>query len=519
MHELGHGLVCRRYGGSIRETGIIFAILTPMAYVDATSSWSFRSRWQRIHTAVAGVYVELLTASVAVIAWTSSDSPLVRHLLQNIIVMATLSTLVFNLNPLMRFDGYYVLSDLLQIPNLSRQANDVVRSTCRAVLFGDSGSVPAAVGSRRRILLVYGVAALIWRLLVSLSLLIAASVLFHGAGLGLAALGVVCWFGRPVWNTLTGLWQLRLQNPERLIRAALVFSAAAAVAAGGAFGMPAPVMTGAPGIVDYTNGEVVRASTAGFVDAVHVRDGQTVSAGDLLISLRNDEVTSEYSSLQKKLAQETLRLQTAARDHDAGAANVASGNLDSLKKQLEECQNQVDGLALHAGRDGRVVGRELTRLTGTYAKAGTELLTIGLENEKELQLSIGQTDLSTSLTLIGAPLKVRIGTHPAVTGVLDRVNPQATRAVPHQALAAVSGGPLPVVENENQESDSTDTALRLTEHRFTAIVKFSAEDACLLHCGERGSASLGLQRASLGVHLWRSACRWFDDQLSDVSSD
>ena len=518
VHELAHGLVCRRYGGSIRETGIILAFFTPMAYVDASSSWSFRSRWQRIHTAVAGVYVELLLASVAVIAWTSSESPLVRHVLQNVIVMASLSTLAFNLNPLMRFDGYYVLSDLLQIPNLSSQAGDIVRSSCRALLFGDSGSVPSPVGSRRRVLLVYGVAAFLWRILVSLSLLIAASVLFHGAGLALAALGVVCWFGRPLWKMLTGVWQLRLQHPERLIRAALVSVVASAVVAAGLFEMPAPVMTGAPGIVDYTNGEVVRAVTAGFVDAVHVQDGQTVSTGDLLITLRNDEVTSECSSLRKKLAQETLRLQTASRDHDGGAANIASGNLDSLKKQLDECQHQVDGLTLRAGRDGRVVGRELARLRGTYSKGGAELLTIGLENEKEMQLSIGQTDLSTSLTLIGEPLKVRIGTHPAVTGVLDRVNPQATRGIPHPALAAVNGGPLPVVENEKRESNSADAELRLTEHRFTAVVRFSADDARLLHCGERGFASLGLQRSSLGAHLWRTAHRWFDSQLSDDSA-
>ncbi len=514
-HELGHALVCRRYGGSIRETGIILAFFTPMAYVDASSSWSFRSRWQRIHTAVAGVQVELLFASLAMIAWIWCDSLLIRHLLQNMIVMASVSTLVFNLNPLMKFDGYYVLSDLLQIPNLSSQANGVVRSACHSWLFGGSGGAPLIVGSRRWILLLYGVASFLWRIIISVSLLIAASVLFHGAGLVLAALGVVCWFGRPMWNMLRGLRQLGLQHPERLIRAVLVSLMFAAVTAGGLFGLPAPVMTTAPGIVDYADGEVVRATTAGFVEAVHVHDGQAVSAGDLLISLRNEEVTSEYASLQKKHVQETLRLQTASRDHDGGAANVASGNLESLKKQLGECQQRVAGLTLRAGRDGRVVGRELPRLTGTFAKTGAELLTIGLEHEKELQVSIGQADLSASLTLIGQPLRVRIGTHPAVTGILDRVNPQATRAIPHPALAAVNDGPLPVVDNEARRTETADSAQQLTEHRFTAVVRFSAEDAIQLRAGERGSASLGLQRASLGVNLWRSVHRWLNDRLAE----
>jgi len=108
FHELAHGLVCYRYGGTIRETGVIIAFLAPLAYVDASSSWSFRSRWHRIHTALAGVHTELLIASLAMIAWTQCESPVLRHLLQNTIMMASLSTLLFNLNPLMKFDGYYL---------------------------------------------------------------------------------------------------------------------------------------------------------------------------------------------------------------------------------------------------------------------------------------------------------------------------------------------------------------------------------------------------------------------------
>jgi hypothetical protein len=182
FHELGHALVCHRYGGNIRETGVVIAFFAPLAYVDASSCWSFRSRWHRIHTALAGVYVELIIASLSILAWKWCDSVVLRHVLQNTIIMASVSTLLFNLNPLMKFDGYYVLSDLLQIPNLSTQANSVITELARRIFFGDSGSRPTVIGQQRWVLLAYGAAAMVWRLLVTFSLLIMASVLFHGAG-------------------------------------------------------------------------------------------------------------------------------------------------------------------------------------------------------------------------------------------------------------------------------------------------------------------------------------------------
>lgn len=518
FHELAHGLVCLRYGGNIRETGLMIAVFAPLAYVDASASWSFRSRWQRIHTAIAGVYIELVVASVSVVAWTQCDSTPVRHLLQNVIIMASVSTLLFNLNPLMRFDGYYVLSDLLQIPNLTSQANGALQSLLHQILLGSSGSRPSAIGKQRWILVTYGVCAFCWRILISLTLLIAASVLFHGAGIVLAAVGAILWFGRPLWGMCKSLQRLWQQHPERLLRASLVSLVFIAVSTAGLLGLPAPVMTTAPGIVEFTDGQVVRAVTAGFVVAVHVENGQEVVAGDQLISLRSDEVKSRFVDLQQQVAQEELRLKTASSGHDSGALSVAQGNLVSLTKKLAECQKQLDGLELRASRAGRVIGRDLKSLHETFATAGRELLTIGLEDEKEVQLSIAQRDLAVSTALVGQPLKIRIGTHPAVNGILLQVNPRASRSVPHPALAAVYGGPLPVVEADPEEHSSRDERLRLTEHRFTAIVQLPAKDAAELRCGERGIASLGLFRGSLGTYVWRSSHDWINRQFARLKT-
>lgn len=511
VHELGHGLVCLKYGGNVRETGIIFAMFAPLAYVDASSSWSFRSRWHRIHTAIAGVYIELIIASIAVLLWTTTSSLTLRHVLQNVIITASVSTLLFNLNPLMKFDGYYILSDLLEIPNLASQAAEVLKSFARRIFLGTSGSIPVTTGGRRWVLLAYGLASLIWRLVVMVSLLLAASVLLHGAGITLAFLGVVVWVGRPALKFLKDGRSLWLQHPERFFRASLLGGTGIAITVLAMIGLPAPVMTTAPGVVDFTDGEIVRAETEGFIEQIHVESGQFVAEGDVLVTLRNDDVKTRLIDLQQKVAQEESRLQSASHNHDLGALHIAQGNLDSFRKQLRECQHQADGLQLKAARSGRIIGREFRSLTGTYAKAGMELMTIGLDDAKELRLSVGQRDLPVASSLVGQSLKIRIGTAPPVVGTLTRINPKGSRSIPHQALAATNGGPLPVVESGKANADGE--RLELAEHRFTAIVTLPAADANRFFCGQRGTVSLGLPKASLGKHVWTACEDWFRDRL------
>jgi len=467
---------------------------------------------------LAGVYIELIIASIAVIAWTQCDSALMRHILQNIIVMASVSTIVFNLNPLMKFDGYYVLSDLLQIPNLSSQANSILMSRMQKFLYGATSGQPTVLGRSRLVLIGYGAAACAWRLLVTLSLLMAASVLFHGAGLVLAAGGVLLWFCKPAWQFFMSLSRLWREFPERLFRAGFITGLIGVLMTLALRHLPAPVMTKAPGVVEFSNGAVVRPDTSGFIEAVHVSNGQDVVEGQLLVSLRNDDVINQFHDLEQQLAQEELRLQTAAGEHNSGALNVAQGNLLSLSRQLDECRKRLDGLQIRSARAGKVIARDLPSLIGTFTKAGIELMTIGREQEKEIRLSIGQRELSTSAALVGQHVKIRIGTHPAVSGKLLRVNPGASRAIPHPAMAAVNGGPLAVAEQDEKENEAGSDRLRLTEHRFTAIVQLPSDRAEEFRGGERGTAALGMHESSLGTHLWRLGHDWVREQLDLVKS-
>lgn len=518
IHEIGHGLVCLRYGGTIREMGIVFAFFAPLAFVDATSCWSFRSRAQRIHTAAAGVYIELLVASVASVWWSHTDSVVVAHLLHNVIVMATLSTLLFNINPLMKFDGYYILSDLLNIPNLASESSTALSQLVRRVAFGEIGCVPAVAGQKRWLLVAYGISAVFWRLLICGSILIAASVFFHGAGVVLAVVGVIAWFGPPLVRLAKLLLATHRGSPARLFRATLISSAAIAAGLALLLSVPPPVMSTAPGVVEYKDGQIVRAATAGFIRRVHVVDGQAVKSGDLLLELENKEVDQEYLDVVRQIRQEEIRLQRATREYDSGAISISQGNLRSLNQKAEEAEVRRAGLQLRAQTDGRVVSRRLNLMKDTHVDEGQELLTIGLENRKELRLSIGQPELSTALQWRNCELPIRVGTRPVVTGLLQRVNPRASQSLTHPALAATSGGSLAVIENSDRKSGADkQSPLKLTEHRFDAVIEFGPEQSRRLFCGERATVSFGVPDGSLAVHLYRSGRHWLQAQLDTAS--
>ncbi len=127
IHETAHGIVCKRFGGDIRQAGVVLIVLIPLPYVDVTSSWRFSSKWQRIYVAAAGMYAELFVAAIAAIVWSHCEPGMFRQQCYNIMIAGSVTTLFFNANPLMRFDGYYMLTDWLELPNLATHATQFLR--------------------------------------------------------------------------------------------------------------------------------------------------------------------------------------------------------------------------------------------------------------------------------------------------------------------------------------------------------------------------------------------------------
>ena len=136
FHEFGHGLACKHFGGEVHEMGAAFILLSPFLFCDATDSWMFAKKHRKLIVTMGGIYVELFIAAVAALVWANTDRGALNQVSYNIMVVASITTLLFNANPLMRFDGYYALADLLDVPNLREKARRYVLACVTTMTVG-----------------------------------------------------------------------------------------------------------------------------------------------------------------------------------------------------------------------------------------------------------------------------------------------------------------------------------------------------------------------------------------------
>lgn len=518
VHETSHGIVCRRYGGSVREGGITFVLFAPLAYVDVTSSWRFPSKWQRIHTAAAGMYSELLIASLAVIVWSRTEPGMLRDASFNVVIMASLTTLVFNANPLMRFDGYYILSDLLAIPNLYPNGQQYLRYLGRRYLLGVPDTPPRWTKGRDGVVKLYGLAAFVWRITVCAALVIAASTMFAGAGIVVAAVAIVLWLG----PGLTRLVKMVRTDPllTRGNGLRLLATTAGILALGTLLFtlIPWPGVVRAPAIIQYSPMAVVRAGSPGFVKKLMVHDGQVVQEGHVLAVLDNDDLRTELADIKLQVEDSRILCRSLMEDDHMAAYQAELKRCESLEAQSAQKQEQVDQLTVRAPITGQVIGRRLDSLLGTYLTQGAPLLCIGNRNTKELQISVGQDDLEAFTRRLKRPVMIRLAGVRRFTSTLIKVSPRASIEPLHEALCSPNGGPLAVRptpgDSDTSDGEGEAEGYQLLAPRFLAVVALRPRESSLLLAGQRGVASFWDENDTVGQHVCRSIDQWIRKKIA-----
>lgn len=512
VHELAHGTVCKKYGGHVRESGILLVVLAPLAYVDVSSSWQFRSSWQRIYTAAAGMHMELLIAAIAALVWNPANDTQLNHICVNLVLMASVTTLLFNANPLMKFDGYYILSDVIGIPNLNTSAQQYLRGLGRYLFLGMPRQRSPWTRGRAAVIGIYAILAFLWRITVTVSLTVAASLLFHGAGIVLAGLAIVLWLGLPTFQFLKYMIAGRPGDQPNARRFALAFGMLATVASGVLTLVPWPGALQAPAIVAYATDYSVRAATPGFVQEVLVESGQRVEAGQPLVVIDNPEISDELADLKLAIAQAEIQCRVLKQKQKLAAYQAEIERRTSLQQQLMEKQLQVDHLTIRAPAAGTLVATNLESLVGTYLREGTELGAIGDPSDKQLRVSIDQDDLSGFKNRVGDTVSVFLPGAPKVRGRLHEVDPRASVRPSHQAFCAVNQGPIAVRRADESPDDETggDVSLEYLAPRFVGIVDLSPGDQQLLACGQLGTVSCRPFRETIGQHLVATVQDWVE---------
>ncbi|MFC1828479.1 hypothetical protein ACFL0O_02580 [Thermodesulfobacteriota bacterium] len=221
LHEFGHAAVCKRFGGEVHTMGVMLLVFTPLPYMDATSSWSFRSRWHRALVGGAGMIVEIFVAALAVFLWARTGPGTLHSLAYNIMFIASVSTVLFNGNPLLRFDGYYILSDILDIPNLSTRSMMHLRHLVERYIFGYKESYSPSQSLKESFWLsIFGVLSGIYRFVVFAGIILFVADKFLLAGLIMALVCVISWGIVPLFRFVSSVIETGTSPPPRHPRAA-----------------------------------------------------------------------------------------------------------------------------------------------------------------------------------------------------------------------------------------------------------------------------------------------------------
>ncbi|HUE70392.1 MAG TPA: biotin/lipoyl-binding protein [Pirellulaceae bacterium] len=365
LHEFGHGLSCKHFGGECHELGGMLLVLTPALYCNVSDSWMLPNKWHRAAIGAAGMYVELFLASIATFLWWFSSPGLLNHICLSVMFICSVSTLIFNGNPLLRFDGYYILMDLLEIPNLRQKSSEILKRYMKEWCLGlEQPENPFLPQGNRWLFAVYTVAAVSYRWLVTFSILMFLNKVFEPYGLKIIGqtIALVGLFGlvvQPLWS----LWKF-LYTPGSLtkVKKNHVLATIGVIAAILLFVLfvPLPFSVKCVFEVQPRGGKQVFAGVAGELQEIKARPGDTVSEGDVILVMDNPRLRWELQSLagRRDEAKQALADLRRARFSDPTAGEQIEQAVETLaaaEKQLADKQAEVDRLTVTAPRGGVII--------------------------------------------------------------------------------------------------------------------------------------------------------------------
>jgi len=537
MHEFAHGLSCKHFGGECHEMGVMFLVLTPCLYCNVSDSWMLPSKWHRAAIGAAGMYVEVVLASVCTFLWWFSEPGLLNSLALNVMFICSVSTVIFNGNPLLRYDGYYILADLVEIPNLRQKATTILGQKMGEWFLGLEPIEDPFLPKRNQIFFaLYSVAAACYRWLVLFSILFFLYQLgkpyrLEILGQMLALMSVGGLIGQPIYRV-----SRFLSVPGRLdkVKKPRMYATAAGIVLLVVFVLYAPLPYHVLSTleIDARKADSVYVEVPGKLKVLHVRTGDYVAAGQVLAELESPELDIKIIEIQGACEQLEAQLKTLQRQRsrvgDAAAAIPETQSaIKARRQQLEDKRRERDRLTLRAPREGTVLpppwnsrteepegilpgwtGIPLDRRNlGAHLEQGTLFCKIGDRTQFEALLMVDQADIGLVEKDQRVELKLDAMPHEVLRGRIEEISQREVQ-VASRRLSGKGGGELATTTTASGiEKPASPT--------YQARVPLDDTEG-LLRVGLRGQAKIYMQFnqwQSLGSRVWRFLKRTFHFRL------
>jgi len=444
LHEFGHALTTKIYGGEVREMGVLFLVMMPVPYVDASSATAWPEKSRRIAVSAAGVLVELWVAAVAVLIWAAVEPGVVRSLAFDIGWIAVASSLLVNGNPLMRFDGYYVLADAIEIPNLRQRANQYLHWWIMKRAFGaDSVRDPTQAPGEAPWLAAFAVASFVYKLFIQLAIALFLSERFFVLGTLLALFALISQLVLPIAKGVGFLLDSPRLRSNRS-RAIAVSGGVAASAALLIFVVPMPLHTNAQGVVWPPDGAQVRAAAEGLVVEVLAEPGAWVEAGEPLVRTREPV-------LETALVMEEARLRAlearhhAERFRDRVQAQITGDQIAAARAAVVRARERVGQVVVVSPSDGEFVVPASSDLVGRYVAQGELLGYVVGDVTTMARVVLPQSEAARIRErLVGVEVRSVVGGPRVWSAELHREVPGSSERLPSAALGTAGGGAIAI---------------------------------------------------------------------------
>ena len=460
-HEFAHGYMVKLWGGEVHEMGITFLVFIPVPYIDASAAWTFRERKKRVLVGAAGIMTELFLAALGLFVWLIVEPGMVSQAALFVFITGSISTVLFNANPLLRFDGYFILQDVIEIPNLASRSSRYYLYLLQRYLFGLSElASPVTARGEPAWFVIYGFAAFAYRLF-----LLAIIVLFLMEDYLLFGIVIGCWaitlqIILPLWRGFNFLL-----SSEKLIhhrqRAAITTTSLCLLVIGSLFFIPAPLTTFAQGVVWVPEQAQVYAETDGFLAELFVPSGTQVKSGTQLVKMHSPELEKKITVLEAERSILNIKI-TEALLNNPVLREILAEELRAINAELQQRYQQRSGLTISTHLAGVFVSPDEHQLGQRYFKQGDLLGYVVSPERLIIRTVVTQADIAL-VREHDNNIQIRLAErlNQVIDAKVIRMTPAGSKELPSLALSVEGGGKVVVERGDDGEINAKEAMFQI----------------------------------------------------------
>ncbi len=469
LHELGHAFATKLNGGEVHEMGINLMLFIPIPYVNVSSSSNFRNKYDRMLVSAAGILVETFLAALGLLLFLGTEAGIIHDISFNILLIGGASSLFFNGNPLLKYDGYYLLADALDIPNLCQRSSQYWNYFFQRHLFGLTQVVsPATAPGETYWFIAYSLTSLFYRLGILWYICAYVSEKYFSLGvllaLWLATIQILFPLYKAIRFVINSPSLAKKRNRARMTTLLL------ATLTLGVFGfMPIPSYTQTEGVVWLPDEALIKAEQDGFVGELEVHSNQSVNKGDVVLYMNDDTLESKARIVRAKLAELQSKFR-AEREEDLVKSGILKEEIRIGQSELEHLNSKIRAMTIKTSKSGHILVPKADDLPGRYIHHGELIGYILDDNPPTIRMVVTQDNIGQLRERI-VDIKVRLANNPneQYEAALIRQTPEATNKLPSPALATLGGGKIQVDPGNQKE-------LITLQKVFWVDLKFNPKD-------------------------------------------